>query len=188
MNAYTEGYGEGTSRLKIVVSIVAVILAIYVVAAPYITVYQMKEAAQRRDGESLSEYIDFPSVRQSFKDQLNAKFAKAVSEDKDMSDSPFAPLGMAFAGVVIDKMIDVYVTPAGITQLMAGENLVPDAKQEGGRDESTDREPLSDASMSYEAINKFSVRVKNEDGGEVKFVLRRRGIGWKMTDIIVPPE
>jgi hypothetical protein len=53
------------SRSKIGVGIVAVIFAIYVVAAPYITVHQMKEAAKRRDGESLSEYIDFPSVRQS---------------------------------------------------------------------------------------------------------------------------
>lgn len=183
-----EELGQGMSKSKIVVGIVVGIFAIYMVAAPYITVHQMKEAAKRRDGESLSEYIDFPSVRQSIKDQLNAKFAKAVSEDKDMSDSAFAPLGMAFAGVVIDKMIDVYVTPAGITQLMAGESLVPDAEQEGGRDESTDREPLSDASMSYETINKFSVRVKDEDGEEVKFVLRRRGIGWKMTDIIVPQD
>lgn len=55
----------GMSRSKIGVGIVAVIFAIYVVAAPYITVHQMKEAAKRRDGESLSEYIDFPSVRQS---------------------------------------------------------------------------------------------------------------------------
>ncbi len=188
MSANTDEYGEGTSRLKIVVSIVAIIFASYVVAAPYITVHQMKEAAKQRDGEALSEHIDFPSVRQSFKDQLNAKFAKEVSEDKDMSDSAFAPLGMAFASVVIDKAIDVYVTPAGITQLMAGESLVPDTSREDGRDDSVNREPLSEASMSYEAISKFSVRVKNEDGEEVKFVLRRRGIGWKMTDIIIPQE
>src|SRR6185436_6993869 len=140
MSASTDEYGDGTRRLKIGVSILALILAIYVAAAPYITVHQMKEAAKRRDGESLSEYIDFPSVRQSFKDQLNAKFAKAVSEDKEMRDSAFMPLGMAFAGVVIDKMIDVYITPAGITQLMAGENLQPDAEKKGVRDESADRE------------------------------------------------
>lgn len=188
MSANTDEYGEGTSRLKIVVSIVAIIFAIYVVAAPYITVHQIKEAAKLRDGEALSEHIDFPSVRQSFKDQLNAKFAKAMSEDKEMSDSLFAPLGMAFASVVIDKAIDVYVTPAGITQLMAGESLQADAEQEVSRDEPTDREPLSDASMSYEALNKFSVRVKDKDGEEIKFVLRRRGIGWKMTDIIIPQD
>jgi hypothetical protein len=86
---------------------------------------------------------------------LNAKFAKAVSEDKEMSDSAFTPLGMAFAGVVIDKMIDVYVTSAGITQLMAGDNLVPDGEQQENRYELSDREPLSDSSMSYESINKF---------------------------------
>jgi hypothetical protein len=188
MSTDSDEYGEGTSRRKIVVSILAIIFAIYVVAAPYITVHQMRDAAKQRDGEALSEHIDFPSVRQSIKDQLNAKFAKAVSEDKEMSDSALAPLGMAFASVVIDKAIDVYVTPAGIAQLMAGENLQPDTDREGGRHDSADREPLSEASMSYEAISKFSVRVKNEDGEEVKFVFRRRGIGWKMTDIIIPPD
>jgi hypothetical protein len=30
--------------------------------------------------------------------------------------------------------------------------------------------------------------VTNEDGEQVKFVLRRRGIGWKLTDIIIPQD
>ena len=42
--------------------------------------------------------------------------------------------------------------------------------------------------MSYESLNKFVVKVKNEDGGEVRLVLRRQGIGWRITDIIVPQD
>ena len=57
MSAYTEEYGEGTSRLKIVVSIVAIIFAIYLVAAPYITVHQIRDAAKRQDGDALQDWL-----------------------------------------------------------------------------------------------------------------------------------
>ncbi len=132
----------------------------------------MRVAAEDHDGEELSEHIEFPSVRQSLKDQMNAMFAKKMAEDEEMKDNPFAALGAAFAGLLVDKMVDAYITPAGITQLMAGEKPQPGAEQEGGSNSS--RKPLSDASMGYESLDKFVVRVKGQDGGEGKFVLRRR--------------
>ena len=121
MNANSDEYGEGAGRLKIVVSIVAIIFAIYVAAAPYITVHQIRNAAKRQDGEALSEHIDFPSVRQSFKDQANAAFAKEVLKDKKLRGSPYADIGMAIAGVMVEKLVDAYVTPAGMTLLMSGD-------------------------------------------------------------------
>ncbi|WP_411161925.1 DUF2939 domain-containing protein [Idiomarina sp. Sol25] len=33
--------------------------------------------------------------------------------------TPFAALGAALASAMVDKIVDVYVTPAGIRQLMA---------------------------------------------------------------------
>ncbi|MBP8645186.1 MAG: DUF2939 domain-containing protein [Syntrophobacteraceae bacterium] len=176
------------SKGKVVLGVAAGLFAVYVLAAPYITVYRMKSAAENHDGEALSEHIEFPSVRQSLKDQMNAMFAKKIAEDEDMKNNPFAALGAAFAGVMVDKMVDAYVTPAGITQLMAGEKPRPGAEQGDGSAGNSGRKPLSDASMSYESLDKFVVKVKGDNGGEGKFVLRRRGIGWKLTDIIIPLE
>lgn len=173
---------------KIALGIAAGIFAIYVAAAPYITVYQMKSAAESHDGEALSEHIEFPSVRQSLKDQMNAMFAKNMTEDEQMRNNPFAALGAAFAGMMVDKMVDAYVTPAGITQLMAGDKPKPSTKKKEGSSNGSDREPFADASMGYESLDKFVVRVKNKDGGEEKFVLRRRGLDWKLTDILIPLE
>ena len=50
----------------------------------------------------------------------------------------------------------------------------------------TNSEPFTDVSTSYESFSKFSITVKqNTDlADEVKFVLRRRGIGWKLTEIL----
>ena len=56
---------------KVILGVVMLSAAAYIVAAPYITVYQMKTTAENHDGEALSEYIDFPSVRQSLKEQMN---------------------------------------------------------------------------------------------------------------------
>lgn len=166
-----------------IVAVVGVLFAIYIAAAPYITVHQMKSAAESHDGEALSEHIDFPSVRQSLKDQMNAMFMKEMAKD-EMKDNPFAALGAAFAGVMVDKMVEAYVTPAGITQLMAGEKPKPSEGRES--DGSSRRKPLSDSSMSYESLDKFVVKVKGGTGEEGRFVLRRRGIGWKLTEIIIP--
>ncbi|WP_011588132.1 MULTISPECIES: DUF2939 domain-containing protein [Alcanivorax] len=176
------------SKGKVALGIALGLFAIYVVAAPFITVYQMKSAAENYDGEALSEHIEFPSVRQSLKDQMNVMFAKQMTEDEEMKDNPFAVLGAAFAGVMVDKMVDAYVTPAGITQLMAGEKPQPGAGQGDDSTGSAERNPWEDASMSYESFDKFVVKAKGADGGDGKFVLRRQGIGWKLTEIIIPLE
>lgn len=173
------------SKGKIGAAVLAILVIGYIAGAPYLTVYQMRSAAEARDGEALSEYIEFPSVRQSLKDQMNVMFAKEMAKDKEMQDNPFAAMGAAFAGMMVDKVVDAYVTPAGITQLMAGEK----PNTGGGNGDSSDRKnkPFSNASMSYANADKFVVTVQDEDGGEGKFVLRRRGlVGWKLTEILFP--
>lgn len=164
----------------------ALLFVVYVAAGPYITVHKMRVAAEKRDGEALSEHIDFPSVRQSLKDQMNALFAKEMAEDEEMRDNPFAALGAVFAGVVVDRVVDAYVTPAGITLLMSGER--PEIEEDRGTDIGDDRGPFRNASKSYESHDKFVVRIEAETGEETKFVLRRQGISWKLTDIVIPFE
>lgn len=180
------------SKGKIALAIAVGFFVVYMVASPYITANQMRLAAEAHDGEALSEYIEFPSVRQSLKDQMNVLFLKELSEDEGMQDNPFAALGAAFAGMVVEKMVDAYVTPTGITQLMLGENPEPgfDQRDYKKRDKSSsaEPEPFAKATMAYESFDKFVIRVDTEDGGEAKFVLRRRGLGWKLTEIILPLE
>lgn len=161
---------------------IAAMFAIYVAAAPYIAVHQMKYAAASRDGEALSEYIEFPSVRQSLKDQMNAAFMKEMTNE--LEGNPFAAVGAAFAGMMVDKLVDAYVTPAGITQLMLGEN--PNQNESGEPAGDSAQEPFANASMSYDSLSKFVVTVKGDTGDEGKFILRRRGIGWKLTEILIP--
>jgi hypothetical protein len=69
------------SKILAAIGLVLFAILIYIAASPYITVYQMKSAAERHDGEALSEHIEFPSVRQSLKDQMNAMLMKEMAKD-----------------------------------------------------------------------------------------------------------
>lgn len=164
---------------------IAVLAAGYIFAAPYLTVYQMKTAAENYDGEVLSEHIDFPALRQSLKDQMNAMLGKKMAEEV-ADDDPFtalgATLGATFGGVIVEKMIDAYVTPAGVMELMKGEDPMPEAAGEP----TEIQEPFADISMAYESFSKFSVITKQYESDEVKFIFRRNGIEWKLTEILLP--
>lgn len=176
---------------KIIAALVVALLAIYLAAAPYITVYQIKSAAKAHDGVALSQHIDFASVRQSLKDQMNAKFMRELGQNSSGLGEPFAVLGLALAGVVVDKAVDVYVTPSGVTQLMQGRK--PQAEREpeqadGSAPSSAERKPLADASMGYQSLNRFVVKAPDDEGRETQFVLSRQGLGWKLTQIVLPMD
>ena len=159
----------------------------YVFAAPYLTAYQMKTAVENFDGEALSERIDFPSLRQSLKDQANAMLGKEFAEkmtDGDGFATLGAVLGISFGGAMAEKMIDVYVTPASVMDLMKGEK--PKSESAGGPVER--RQAFAEISMGYESLDKFSMTTEGSGSDdEVKLVFRREGITeWKLTEVLLP--
>ena len=104
-----------------VFAVMAGFFVIYVGTKPYITAYQIKHAIERRDSEALSEHIEFSSLRQNIKDQINQEITKSMSEIEGINDTPFAGLGVALSEMFVNKMVDVYVTPAGLFQLLQTE-------------------------------------------------------------------
>lgn len=165
--------------------VIAVLALGWFIASPYVAVQQMKSAAEDRDGEALSDHIEFPTLRQNFKDQLNAAMAQEMS--KEVDDNLFAAFGAALGTMMVDGMVDAYVTPAGITQMMKGES--PNESEGSSMpQQNTENNAFEDAVLSYESWDKFSISVPNEKGEVSKFILRRRGIGWKLTNIVIPLE
>lgn len=172
-----------------VITALATLFAIYIAATPYITAHQIKSAAEKKDSDALSEHIDFPSVRQSLKDQLNTVIMKEMATE-EMQNNPFAALGAAFASTMVDKILELYVTPAGITQMLEGDkpNLNQAPHGQSASTPPSSKTPLSNASMSYQSFNKFAITATNEKGEEGTFILHRHGISWKLAEIIIPLE
>ncbi len=169
----------------------------YGVAAPWITVYQIRDAADQRDSQALAEQVEFDSVRQSLKDQLNAKVQRELGGD--IKQNPFAALGASLANMMVDGLLDTYMTPAGIARLMRGETPapgIPESRPEppsdngggAGSDTSgTERKKLfADARMGYRSLHHFVVTVTDDRHRQADFVLSRRGLDWKLTAIVLP--
>ncbi|GAA3540512.1 hypothetical protein GCM10022394_20360 [Zobellella aerophila] len=180
--------------MKYLVALLAVAALGYLAAMPYITVNQIREAADRRDSRALAQHVEFDSVRQSLKDQLNARLLQGLGGE--IKQNPFTALGAAFANMMVDGLVDTYMTPAGIEQLMRGETPAPGIPSRSSSQNKTQsgsqsdpykpNKPFSDASMGYVSPNTFVVTMKDENEEEARFILRRRGLEWKLTAIVLP--
>ena len=169
----------------IVICVLGILIIGYIIATPFLTVNNMKNAAEKHDGEELSEYVDFISLRQDLKDQMNILMGKEMLKLAE-DNNPFASMGVAFGTMFVDKMVDAYITPTAITELMKGAK--PNSEDSQNTLENKDSlEPFKDASIGYESFSKFSILVtNNETGDDVRFILRRRGLSWKLTEIKIP--
>lgn len=181
--------------LKYLIIAAIAIFAAWYAYSPYQTVHAMKAAGVNRDGEALAEHIDFPSVRESIKEQINARLLNVVKEESE--ENPVKALGAAFGGMLVDKLVDAYITPAGLIEMMEGdrpEDVVADdiASKVTGRNtaDEDEKKPFQDASYSYESLDRFVASVKDDKSGEeIRFVLRRSGISnWKLTEVLLPVE
>lgn len=173
-------------RWIILLAIVLGVFVGYLIASPYIVVRQIQTAARAQDAERLIEYVDFPSVRQSLKDQMNIRLMKVVEQEKN---NPFSAMGAAIGGAMVERMVDGFVTPSGLITLMKGNR--PKIGPAG--EPSTPPSAASPAGtfageMSYEGIDKFVVTVRGKNEEPFRFVLRRYFLSWRLTELILPPD
>ena len=175
---------------KLIGALIAVIVVLvggYYYASPYLALNTIKKAAQAGDSDTVSKYIDYPSVRQSFKDQMNAMMAKELmNQDTD----GFAALGAMLASTMVDKMVDGFVTPEGMTLMLKGKNL-KDAEQDSqdAQTAETQEQPKPEYEAGYTSLNDFEVVIKDQDQSkEVKVLMARDGLSWKIHKIAVPMD
>lgn len=170
--------------------IVGIVIAVltYLYASPYIALNNIKNAAQAGDSEKVSTYIDYPSVRQSLKDQMNVMVMKKVTEQEQ---DGFAAFGAMLASTMVDKMVDTVVTPAGMTLMLQGKDL-KDAATTRASEVQKEAEVVggkTDYAAGYTSFNGFDVVVK--DAGQaknVKIKMVRDGLSWKINEIVVPMD
>ncbi|WP_175961496.1 DUF2939 domain-containing protein [Burkholderia pyrrocinia] len=116
------GSSGRTWRLKsllIAVLAVAVIAAIgYAYASPYVALGRLKSAIDSRDAQAISEYVDFPSLRISLKQQVTEELMRRIDAVK--KENPLAVIGALIGSALIGPMVDAYATPEGVAALMSG--------------------------------------------------------------------
>jgi len=164
--------------LKITAIVAALSFVGAYAASPYTAASGFTGALEEYDAQAASEYIDYPSVRQGVKDDMNAEIAQMTL---DSDGDPFAVAGAAFAGSLVSGMIDGFISPSGLEKILE-------------RAESKKSENFMKVGYEtqYDGIDRFLVRiVRNVEGREIAnplvLTFERRGLfSWKLVKIDLP--
>ncbi len=177
-----------TRRKMIDVLCVLVIVAIgaYWFTSPYFAVRNLKAAIVDADEHALGEMIDFPVLRQNLKDQLKSGIDRWAFEE----GKPEAVAGMALTWPIVDRMVDVYVTPAGFAQFASKVDVPDDADipfaalsgSVGARILDQEDFVIDRGLRSFSLI----IQTKNEKGDELEVVFEGNGLRWVLVNVILP--
>ena len=169
---------------------VLLVLALAYVAYPYIALYRLGDAIRSGDSGEVEGKVDWPSVRQGLKDDLNAHFAAKAGAD---SDDTMAALGTMIAGKMIGSVVDSTVTPSGLSVIMqtgrAGPAVVHDiapAVPEMQKDRPLPRV----ASSGFHGLGAFEAEIAPREGDSsgklLKVRLELEGGYWMLTHVYLP--
>jgi hypothetical protein len=109
-----------TSKWLLAVLAVVVLAAAlgYVYASPYLALDRMKRAADARDAQTVNEYVDFPLLRESLKQQVGELLTRRI--DLRHSGNPLALLGAMVGAALVGPLVDSYATPDGVAAILNG--------------------------------------------------------------------
>ena len=160
-----------------------VIFAIYLYASPYLVLNNIKNAAEQGDADKLSGYIDFPSVKQSMKDQVKAAMVKELASSKEQDG--FEALGTMLATAMIDPLIDGLVTPDGVALMLQGQKLDFDLNNDTPEDKPKAKNEDVDYKAGYLSFNRFKVQIidANDPDESLDVIMHRDWLSWKVTRI-----
>jgi len=165
-------------------SLIVIGLGVYLASGPFITINGIRSSIKEKDSDRLSSYIEFDLLKKNLKEQFNTQIVKVTAADEESN-----PLGMmvaGFASQVADGLLDAYLTPSSIALLLEGEK--PDRyKSSFNSQESVKKEtaePLKTYSVKFISHDRFYVYTKGSHDQEIKIILQRFGLDWKITNII----
>lgn len=105
--------------VAIAVAAVAIVAALgYGYASPYIALNHLKAAADARDAVALNEYVDYPALRASLKQQVGEMLQQRI--EAAHASNPLVLFGAMIGTALIGPLVDAYATPDGVAALLSG--------------------------------------------------------------------
>ncbi|WP_374622213.1 DUF2939 domain-containing protein [Pandoraea sp.] len=86
---------------------------------PYYTLWRARDAANARDANALSSYVDYPAVRESLKTSLHDQLARQMDKQRG---NAFGALALALGGWVSDRVVEALLTPEAVAAMLRGDS------------------------------------------------------------------
>ncbi|HLX01364.1 MAG TPA: DUF2939 domain-containing protein [Trinickia sp.] len=196
--------------IKVVIAIAVVAVLGYAYASPYVALDRLKRAADARDAQTLNQYVDYPALRQSLKDQVTQLLARRIDEQK--LHNPLAAIGAMVGMALVGPLVDAYATPDGVAAILDGmpprgtpgehppepgepsENMASNAAppQPASAPAPSSSQPASapvppKTTAGYRGLNEFAVTYQRSAGNApspYSAILHREGLfSWKLVAV-----
>ena len=165
----------------------AVALVFAWAAAPVLTGQGLIRAARAGDARKLEALVDFPSLRQSLKEELNAELVARMRRDPDLSRDALGGIGLMLAPMLLSGAVDTFVTPEMVAEMVVTAEA-PDPTREpdpAPADEERDGDNIHQ-SWGYLDLNHSAVTLTDRDrpDQQLALILERRGLfTWKLAAV-----
>lgn len=139
--------------------------------SPYLTLLQLKKAADARDLAAISARIDYPAMRSDLKTQVRERLDRTGGSELDR-------LGAALAERLADPLVDAAITPEGMRALFASAAVARAARPSLGSVKP------EDMYVRRDSLGRFTLASANGSGPEMVFALQ--GLTWRVVAVRLP--
>jgi hypothetical protein len=167
--------------LVMAVLAVAVGVAVFLIS-PWWSIAGLVQSVRAGDKYRTELYVDFPRVRTSLREQLNAQIGESLA--KDMQDNPFAALGAMIGTVAVEW----FVTPEGLQRLMESELPSVGTKESADSRVAIARGAYDSIGLEWLSTSSIRVLIFEEGTRTVATTARleRVGLRWRVVDVEIP--
>ncbi len=182
-------------KKSLIIAVGAVVLfGVAWAVAPVLTAQALIRAAKAGDERKIETLVDFPSLRESLKAELNAELMMRMSRDPRVAESGLGGLGMMLAPMILSGAVDAVVTPQVVAHMVTTAEA-PDPTRRSRPEPAGDEADGNDIHQSwgYRGLNEFAITLTDRDKPDdrLALILERRGLfAWKLAavDLQTGPE
>lgn len=173
-------------KILLLIIVLVVGMVAYIGSGPYRVMQSIQTAIKAKDADTLNQHIDFASLRTNIKAQYFT--SNSAGSSSGLANSVAQGVAKHIAKRVVQGVqgtaVDVLVRPATVTAILKGQEIPELQPIIGEKVVPLDTEaPLSNSRTTYDSLGQFSIWNHHHSGKQVRIILERQGLEWKVTNV-----